>query len=90
MIAYNEPGEGRPVVITEEEAISRQKAAHPNYVYYDDAQALEDFMIVHWAWTTTKHMVEIGHEYDFPISRDPETATEDARLRDDLAHGRDI
>ena len=60
MIAYNvpphcdrcdEPAE-QVVRITREEAIARQKeaAATLGYVYTTDQRALDDFMVMYWAW----------------------------------------
>lgn len=54
MIFYPVPDdEGYPVFvcISEEEAIFLQKKSVPEGFGYDnDQDALEDFMIVHWAW----------------------------------------
>jgi hypothetical protein len=51
-VFWNEPDD---IVMscTQEEAIERQKAAalSKGYVYVSDEEALEDFMVVHWAWT---------------------------------------
>jgi len=51
MIFYNEPNDIE-VSITREEAIDRQKAAaaQKGCVYEDDAEALHDFIRIHWAW----------------------------------------
>ena len=54
MIQYVEPhpcGGTCLVTLTEEQAIEWQKkaAAHAGYVYKSDEEALDDFMVVHWA-----------------------------------------
>lgn len=42
--------------ISEAEAVRRQREAglRKNYVYSNDQMALEDFMVVHWAWRATE------------------------------------
>lgn len=60
MLMYSEMGEdGEPVTVTltVAEAIARQRAAvassllaRPNFQYGSDEEALEDFIVVHWAW----------------------------------------
>ncbi len=53
MIYYNEYGEDKPVKITEEEAIRRQRESgrRNNYEYRNDEEALYDFIVVYWAWS---------------------------------------
>jgi len=61
MLTYNEMGEDddEPVTVTltVAEAIARQRAsvassllARPNFQYSSDEEALEDFIVIHWAW----------------------------------------
>ena len=52
MIAYDCPARGEVVRITEEAAIAHQRAAglQRGHRYLSDAEALEDFLTVHWAW----------------------------------------
>lgn len=59
-ISYSEPdedGNNITVTLTAAEAIQRQLAAvaasklvRPGFQYESDEQALEDFMVIHWAW----------------------------------------
>jgi hypothetical protein len=53
MIVYNEPsGSGDATIrLSEDDAIKRAKeyAARKGYVYSSDADALGDFMVIHWA-----------------------------------------
>lgn len=54
-IHYDTPdidGETIHIVITTEEAIKRQKEAALQYgcCYVNDKEALEDFIVIHWAW----------------------------------------
>lgn len=59
-ISYSEPdedGNDSTVTVTVAEAIARQRAAvsaskvaRPGFQYESDEQALEDFMVIHWAW----------------------------------------
>lgn len=60
-IRYIEPAEDgigvNTVTLTEQEAITRQKESvqkyknlKPGFSYDDDAEALLDFIAVHWAW----------------------------------------
>ena len=60
MLTYNEMGENDEsvtVTLTVAEAIARQRAsvassllARPNLQYSSDEEALEDFIVIHWAW----------------------------------------
>jgi len=60
MLTYNEMGENDEsvtVTLTVAEAIARQRAsvassllARPNFQYSSDEEALEDFIVIHWAW----------------------------------------
>lgn len=55
---YIEPAEDgigvNTVTLTEQEAITKQKetvyTVRDNFSYDDDAEALLDFITVHWAW----------------------------------------
>jgi hypothetical protein len=47
IVVYNELGFREPLKITCEEAIRRAKLVHD---YDTDEQALDDFMVVNWAW----------------------------------------
>lgn len=51
MICWNE-SDGEVKCITEAEAVAYQRKAGRlrNYEYQSDADALDDFMVVHWAW----------------------------------------
>jgi len=60
MLTYNEMGEdGEPVTVTltVAEAIARQRAAaavspaaRRGFQYSSDEEALDDFIVIHWAW----------------------------------------
>ncbi len=58
MIVWNEltGHEGKPVALrkaNKEDVIRKQKeyaAEQRGYIYYDDEEALMDFMSTHWAW----------------------------------------
>jgi hypothetical protein len=53
-LRYNDPLCTDPVIhqesiVTEEEAIKYMRHAHPNHPY-TDSEALEDFIVIYWAW----------------------------------------
>lgn len=56
MIVYEEPGEKGEVVrvtLTPERAVDIMRGSAmkaKDYTYASDADALDDFMVVHWAW----------------------------------------
>ena len=60
MLTYNEMGENDEsvtVTLTVAEAIARQRASvaslllvRPNFQYSSDEEALEDLIVIHWAW----------------------------------------
>lgn len=59
MLSYNEQRDGKDivVVIDKRTAVRRQKALAEkeySYSYLNDNEALNDFIVIHWAWETTK------------------------------------